>query len=649
MAEMNPAGGLSFRIAAAIICMTCIFYSAVMRTLSRKRFRTRLFMVLLFITLIDSLTGIITVTVKASDLPYRASFIIVYLCQYIYYATHMVVVPIFCLYIAVVCDVYYRFKKSVLLLLMAPFAILEIAVITNPATNFIFLMHDDLSYTRGIGIYVAYFISGLYLLFCAYFLWRHWRTMNILQKIAMFYFLGLAATGTLIQMFFPEIISELICEALGLMGIMIMIERDDYRMDYKTRANNRAALVFDLNTLLDTGRSFYVICVRVINSELYRRVIGYDSFDRVTNQIADFLLMLDDKDEVYRTTGGQFFMVCKDAEQSKVYGMLDRIEERMLESFDTGTGPAIIKAKVLCAKCPEEFNAANDILLLQDANIDDTDKNVLKGKDIDFLFRRIAVEKTIVRSMNNDTFRVMYQPVYDKETLRIVSADVLLTLKDVELGQIRFSEFMAVAEDGGFVEELEYRMIESVFRFIKAGVARSGIDISTMVIHIMSVQVIKEELVNRVEQLLKKYEVDPSIILFDVSDQIAVQAREELMYVIDRFREMNIRCLMVNTDPGFMGMGHSIIDKLDGIVINVKRIIESSGAGQGEIVLRNRISMISQLGKVVVLSGIDDKQCYDLVRDVHVKSILGDYMCVPVTKNELQTKFWHGEVFYEKM
>ncbi len=648
MAEMNPAGGLSFRIAAAIICMTCIFYSAVMRTLSRKRFRTRLFMILLFITLIDSLSGIVMVTVKASDLPYRARYIIIYCCEYIYYLTHMIVAPIFWLYIAVVCDVYHHFKKNVLMLLMAPFAILEIAVITNPATHFIFLMRNDLSYSRGVGIYVAYFISGLYLLFCAYLLWSHWRTMNILQRIAMFYFLGLALIGILIQMLFPEIISELICEALGLMGIMIMIERDDYRLDYKTNANNRGALVLDLRTLIETGRSFYVICVKVINTEMYRRVIGYDNFDQVTIQLANFLLSLDDNDEVYRTTGGQFFMICKDADRDKVYRMLDAIEERLRQSFDTGTGPANIKAKVLCAKCPEELNADNDILLLQDANVDDTDKIVLKGKDIDFLFRRIAVEKAIVRSMNNDTFRVMYQPVYDKETLRIVSADVLLMLKDVELGEIKFSEFMAVAEDSGFVEELEYRMIESVFRFLKAGVARSGIDISTMVIHIMSVQVIKEELVNRVEQLLKKYEVDPSIILFDVSDQIAVQAREELMYVIDRFREMNIRCMMVNTDPGFMGMGHSIIDKLDGIVINVKRIIESSGAEQGEIVLRNRISMISQLGKVVVLSGIDDKQCYDLVRDVHVKSILGDYMCVPVTKNELQTKFWHGEVFYEK-
>ena len=648
MADMDPAGGLSFRIAAAIICITCIFYSTVMRNPAFRRFRSRLFMVMLIITLADSLTGIITVIVTASDLPYRVRFVTVYLCKYIYYSTHMILAPIFWMYIAVVCDVYHRFKKWAVSLLLLPSLLLEIGVITNPATHFVFTICDDLSYIRGVGIYIAYFVSGLYLFFSIYLLFKYWRTMNILQKVAMFYFVWLAIVGTVLQMLFVEIISELICEALGLMGIMIMIERDEYRLDYKTRASNRGALVLDINTLIETGRSFYVICVRVINSELYRRVIGYDSFDRITIQLADFLLSIDDDYEVYRTTGGQFFMICKDSEEQKVYSILDRIEKRITQSFDTGSGPANIEAKVLCAKCPEEFNSANDILLLQDANADDTDKIVLKGKDIDFLRRRIAVEKAIVRSMNSDTFRVMYQPAYDKKTLRISSADVLLILNDVELGEIKFSEFVAVAEYTGFVEELEYRMIESVFRFIKAGVVKSGMNISAMVIHIMSVQVIKEELVNRVEALLKKYEVDPSMLLFDVSEQIAVQAQENLVYVIDSFNKMNIRFMMVNTDAGFMGVGHSIIDKLDGIVINVKKVTEGSDPEQGEIILRNRISMVRQLGKVVVLSGIDDRQCYDLVRDKDVMSIVGDYLSVPVTKNELQTKFWHGEVFYEK-
>ncbi len=648
MTQFDPAGSVSFRIAAAIICITCIFYSAVMRSLNRERLRGRLFMLLLVITLVDSLTGVFTIFGKMAGFSYRAQFILEYLMNYIYYCTHMMVAPVFWMYITVVCDIYYRFTRRVLLRRVLPFILLEIAVFSNPLTHFIFVPGDNLTFSRGIGIYVAYFISGLYLLFCFYLIARYWRTMNFLQKNAMFYFLGLALVGTVIQMLFINIKSELICEALGLMGIMIMIERDEYRLDYKTRSYNRGALVIDLRNLLETGRHFYVICVRVINTELYRRVIGYANFDMVTVQMADFLLDIDKNYDVYRTTGGQFFIICKDVDEQQVDRALDMIEERLEKSFDTTAGPTDIKAKVLCAKCPEEFSSPNDILLLQDANVDDTDRIVLKGKDIGFLFRRIDVENAIVRSINNDTFRVMYQPVYDKETLRIKAAEALLTLKDAELGEVSFAEFMSVAEDTGFGEELEYRMIESVFKFIKGGVMKSDMNISAIVLHIMSVKVIKAELVDKVKEYLSEYGIDPRLIVFDVSDIIAVQAQEELGYIIEEFEKLNIRFMLVNNDTGFLGLSHNIIDRLNGIVINVNRVADNDDEEQREIIVRNRIAMVRQLGKEVMLSGIDDRKTYDLARDKVVNSIMGDYLGKPVTKNELQTKFWHGEVFYEK-
>ena len=500
MQEINSAGALSFRAAAAIICITCIFYSTVMRSMARKKLRDRLFMVLLVITLIDSLTGMLNAFVQVSDLNYSLKFYIMYAQKCVYYSTHMLLTPLFWLYISVVTDVYYRFKKYTLLARFSPIIILELAVLTNPLTNFIFIANDDLTFYRGKGLYVAYVISAVYVIFSIYLLLRYWFTMNILQKVAMFYFLGLAIAGTVIQMLFPEIVCELICESLGLLGIMIMIERDDYRMDYKTKASNRACLVVDMRNLIDSGREFYAICVRVINSELYRRVIGYENFDMVTVQIADFLLDIDENYEVYRTTGGQFYMICKDAEESEIDRILKIIGERFERSFDTEVGPTIIGAKVLCAKCPDELSSVNDILLLQDANVEGTDKTVLKGEDLGFLLRRIEVEKAIVRGINNDYFRVLYQPTYFKETLRISSAEALLTLKDPEMGEIKFSEFISVAEYIGFAEELEYRMIESVFRFIKAGVMRSDMDIGCLVLHIMSVQAIKPELVERVKK-----------------------------------------------------------------------------------------------------------------------------------------------------
>ena len=132
MSDLSTAGGLSFRIAAAIICITCIFYSAVMRSFNRKRLRGRLFMLLLVITLIDSTTGIISDLVLASHASHGVKYLIVYLCEYVYYCTHMMVAPIFWLYITVVCDMLYRFRKSSLVLRFLPFVILEILALSNP-------------------------------------------------------------------------------------------------------------------------------------------------------------------------------------------------------------------------------------------------------------------------------------------------------------------------------------------------------------------------------------------------------------------------------------------------------------------------------------------------------------------------------------
>ncbi len=106
--------------------------------------------------------------------------------------------------------------------------------------------------------------------------------------------------------------------------------------------------------------------------------------------------------------------------------------------------------------------------------------------------------------------------------------------------------------------------------------------------------------------------------------------------------------MLVNNDTGFLGLSHNIIDRLNGIVINVNRVADNDDEEQREIIVRNRIAMVRQLGKEVMLSGIDDRKTYDLARDKVVNSIMGDYLGKPVTKNELQTKFWHGEVFYEK-
>ena len=646
MGDLNPIGALSFRTAAAIICITCIFYTAVMKRETTRRLRSRLFLAAIVITLYDCITGIINTVVLGSNLSQSIKNVVIYFSKLSYYGTHFAFVPIFALYIMMVCDVFHRYKSKLkLAIFLAPCLILEIAVLTNPFTGFIISNNLEKNFARGGGVYLAYIISAFYLGFCFYLLGKYWNTMNHLQKIAMFYFLGLAVLGVFIQMIFPEIICEMLAESLGLMGVMIMIERDDYRLDYKTGALSRASLLQDLKGSINVGKEFVAIYVRIVNADIYRRVMGYEGYDIILTKVADFLKGINYEYDVYRTTGGNFYLICTDADEDTVDIIIDRIVERFGQSFEVSGGATNVKAKIICVKSPDEFNDADDILRLSETKIDDDERMVFRGKDLDFIHRSIDVEKAIIKGMAGNAFRVMYHPVYKKETMGVFSAEALLTLNDPDLGRIRFSEYMAVAENVGVIDELEFRMIESVCQFISSGVIKSETNIKVFCIHIMSVHVLTQELVEKVSFLIKKYEVDPAMLRFSVNDTIATQAQDVLGFIMDEFNKIGVEFILLNHESVFLGLDVATIDKFDGINIDVKRHFETADENQADAILRNRAAMVSQLGKRVILSGIDSRELYERIKDVKANYLIGEYLSPMVTKNELQNKFWNNEVF----
>ncbi|MBE5826092.1 MAG: GGDEF domain-containing protein [Butyrivibrio sp.] len=649
MVNGGPVRDLSFRIAAVMVSLTCLFYTAVMRTGKNRRLRSRLFDALIIITLIGCVTSIgseIAVVIHASR---NVRFFVSYICKYLYYMTHFLLIPVFWVYIMIVCDVYNTLAKRRLIFKLIPVIAIEIIILSNPFTRLIFSWDDNFRYYRGPAIYIVYLVSGIYLFSCFYLLAKYWNSMHIIQKVALFYFLGLAITGTIVQMLFPDVQCELMTEAMGFLGVMIMIENEDSRNDYKTSARNKTALVHDLKSALLVKKEFNVICVRVVNAEAYRRITGYENYDLILTRIADFLIGLGNEYETYRTTGGHFFLVCPEATQDEISSVLLKIRDRFEDAWDISNGSMNIKVKIFCVKCPEEFDNVDDILLLSEADIDETDKILYRGADLDFILRRMEVDKAIVRGINEDNFRVLYRPVYHKASRSIVSAEALLTLKDSVLGEVHFSEFNAAAQKSDFSVELQYRMTDAAIKFLKMGLERSKEegDIRVLAIHIISVQVLKNDFAGKVKELVEKYEVNPRDLVIDVSDTIVMQAPDVIDVVEDQFLKMGINFFLINDEAGFLGLNPSSMEKFKGVVINVGRHYRGIMDDKVDMMLRNRCAMIKELGKDLIFTGIDTKELYERVKDLPADLVSGDFLSGKVSKNELQVKFWHKEVFYD--
>lgn len=635
--ELSNTGTATFRIAAIIISFTCVFYT---RLLQRKGERSRLFLMLLYIMLIDSFVGFGTDMLAQSSMSYTLRVIFCNLLQMIYFSTHFAMVYLFYLYIIHVCKLTYKYSAKARKIMATPIIATEALLLSNPATGVIFHFDNTMTFHRGVGTYIAYFVSACYFIQCVYILVKYWRTINQVKKLAMFYFLSLAALGILIQMVFPDIICELLCESIGLMGLMVMIEKEDDKIDAITKAYNRAALVNDLKSLISMKIPFKIICMRIDNSEVYRRLTGYESFDVILVKLTGFLMDIAGENNVYRNGDASFFILLPMASAREMLDMAKGIEGRFKDGFAAASGTLNLNESILCASFPEQLDTPEDIMLLADVPFENNSENsIFINKELDFLIRNIAIEKAISQGISEQNFQVYYQPIYGKKCGCIKAMQALLKLHDSRLGNINYNEFMPIAERAGFADTLEARMIESIFRFVGEEVETRDLNLDYVLIHLMSVKVLNKSLVETIMGLKYKYNINPAHIVFDIDDSILNFSNENLAYVLNELYEGGFSLFLGNYDISNLGQNEEALSKFRGVVLTAWKFLDESIIDQGQVVLRNRTDMLSQLNKQIIITGVDNYVLYEGITESSGEYMSGKYLSEPLSREEIIDKF----------
>ncbi|MBQ9589024.1 MAG: EAL domain-containing protein [Butyrivibrio sp.] len=631
MLNVQEVGSITFNLAAIIISVTCVFYSIIMK--SRLRTRERLFIALCSIVAIDSIVGIVGEVADATIFSYNIRLILEQIIQFVYFFTHFAIAPIFALYIILVCNVSFRFSKRARCIVSLPFVLMELMVVVTPFFNIVYTIDENIGFHRGIGVYIAYAVSGFYILFAIVALFIYWNSLNNVKRVAIIYFTTLVLLGTIVQMLFFEIRCELMAEAIGFMGLMMMLENDDDRIDISTKALNRNAFMQDASTYFKYKRSFYTICVRITNAEMYRKIAGYEEFEKILNEVAFYLESMDDKYSLYRMGMDTFILLCPEAKKEQADGIADRIYNRFKNEWRYKDSIVILKALILEACSPDRFESVDHLLLLSDGAIDMEVDHVLRCVELNFLLRRAEVENAVKRGIQEENFRIYFKPVYTKTDLAICGAEAYLQLKDKELGSIKQEEFLPIAEQTGMIDKLGWFMIEQVLYFLGGGIV-DEMGLEFISVNLSSVQIVKTDFVEKVKALWEKYGVSPNRIVFDISESAAASDYNVLNSIMQRLSEYGVRFFMDEYGTGFFTMQSAASFIFEGVKIDAGLLKQAAKMPQSKIILENRIRMIGQMGKKIVFIGVDDQESMDIIESLKFDYLEGEFFSLPVSKNE---------------
>ncbi len=617
---------IAFDIAALVISITVLIYTFLQKRTDKKQNR-----VFIAIVLVVTLNSIVSALASFSEpFAYEGASInvVIKLCQYLYFIMHTLLSPLLYFYVISVTGTVLKRGKRKTFFYALPFLITEVLALINPQTQWVYYYDEAMAFHRSWAEYLIYAVAALYFILALEELLFAWNAITKSKSIALIYLFALALAGVIIQLINQDIKSELFAEALALMGAMLSIENEDDRIDADTGIYNRRALQMDVHSLLMLGLNIPIIFVKITNANIIERVTQSANHDILSDICSDFFITIFPRYRIYHPNPETFVILCNGLGGDDITEKTEEIRRRFKKGWNISGISFMLEAAVIETGAPKMIKNEDDVLYVADSIIP---MAVSKNRaDIEWIMRRAEVENAVKRSIMEDNIEVYYQPTYDASTMQLHGAEALARMKDSDIGMVSPDEFIPVAEQNGMVEEIDDFVLREVCRFIESGENRG----SRINVNLSVIQCLRPGFFEHIMEIVDSYDIKHSQINFEITESVEAEDYEKLSGVVKRLKNEGFSLYMDDYGTGYSNM--EAIFSLDFDVIKIDKSILWSAEkdGCGRTILENSIRMIHDLGRKVLVEGVETEEQVDMLKALGVDYLQGYLFACPLPKEK---------------
>lgn len=631
---MDRYSDLTFALsfAAVCICISDLLFVKVQNNMGKTQ--NKLFIYLL---LIVSMNGICS-TLSSYYTPYIGivdiAAQITDRARYVYFIFHTALAPCFFFYILHVCGVVFKSnsnKKRYIYYCI--FAVTEILVLTNPFTNWVYFRDETGSFTRNWGEAIIYAVAFLFLVLSFKYLYSSWGALNGKRRIGLLLFASITIIGILVQLLNPSIRVELFAEAIGLTGVMMIIENEDDRIDIETGLYNRRAFIMDTKGYLINKTKMHAICLRIETPEIISRKSGVANREMAEKKVAEYLESIHQKYNIYKLGRRTFLLTAFGKSDDEAYDLASRISLRFDKPWKLIDTMVLLSASLLVAKIPDQLETLNDALyMFESFKPGKGNGNILFGSDLDNILRGSAIEKAISNGLASGKFEVFYQPTYTIDGRKLHGAEALVRLRDDEMGLLFPDEFIPVAENNGLIDAIDDFVLMDVCKTIKEEKLDEKVDCIN--VNLSVIQLMRPGFVDHINGLVEMTGVDKSMINFEVTESVSAGSYEIIDGVINDLKKEGFLFSMDDYGTGYSNMKALASMNLDCIKIDKSILWEAEKSELGFIILENCIRMIHQMKLNILVEGVETEDQIKLLEPMGVNYLQGYYFSKPVPKDK---------------
>ena len=258
-------------------------------------------------------------------------------------------------------------------------------------------------------------------------------------------------------------------------------------------------------------------------------------------------------------------------------------------------------------------------------------QNDTNGQNHQRLEQLHAIRASIKRGFEG--FYLLYQPVVDGNTERLIGAEALLRWKNKRYGLVPPDQFIPILESDPLFPELgDWILRESI---LTAKQILNRIPGFVINVNLSYSQVEKPDFVDKVAQLLNELDYPPENLCLEITERCRLLDIELLKNVIANLKSRGIQIALDDFGTGFSTVGILKEIPFDIIKIDrsfVKSIEESETDRQ---IIRSIANLAAIFQAKVCVEGIETAGMRDILKSYHAGSFQGYYFAKPLLPEEL--------------
>ena len=602
----------------------------------RHRVHNRIFEILLIDELVmstaDVMSAAMIVSPNALDPTIRA---VTSLFNYLYLIPHTMIPVIFSSYIMIMIGYSKKVSKKFMVAFVIPYLIVLGFLLTNPFTGAIFTSTETNPYIRGPFMPLLYLGTSFYVVVAVTFLIRYRNSLPSSKLIPLFCFIVISIIATLLQFIFPKYLIECFFQVLMTVYLLITIENPSELYNADSNVYNRRTFIMDNINLLRNNVKYRLIVIKILNTEYYMTTLGVTAMNEILRDLAQWLRRITSDDSVYDCNNGVFTLLLNEKQSKRTDQIIQYLENRFSTDMMYKSRILTLKTQICQVDVPDDARSIDAIVTVIDSPGTKEESRVimLKNDQLNYIQRRRAIEKAIDHALETDAFKVHFQPIWDAKHNKIHSAEALIRLYDDELGYISPEEFIPIAEQNGRIITIGQFVFEEVCRMFTMHQLET-IGLNLLEINLSTVQCMHRTLPQIFKNTLGHYSLPPIAINLEITESAAINSQEDFLKTINELHDMGFSFSLDDYGTGYSNATYILSMDFDIIKIDKAILWQSEKSESAKIVLRNTVRMIKELGKKILVEGVETKEQMEAMVELGVDYCQGFYFSKPVPQQE---------------